>query len=70
MWKNVIILLCYNAIFFSIYNLLGFNSTIIFALATICSILINPTIYNRGKKIIRKPTAQQFYTTNKKQTRR
>jgi len=69
MWKNVIILLCYNAIFFSIYNLLGFESTIIFSLATICSILINPPVFNKKRKLSQRPP-QQFYSTTKKPARR
>lgn len=68
MWKHLITLF-FNVILFSTYKTFGFEATIIFALAIICSSLINPTILNRRKKIIRKPTSQQFYTTNKKQFR-
>ena len=69
MWKYLIILLFFNVILFFIYNSFGFELTIIFALAIICSTLINPTIFSK-KKINPKKMPQQFYTTNKKQFRR
>jgi len=69
MWKFLIISLFFNVILFSTYKTFGFEVTIIFALAIICSSLINPTILNKKKKIIQRPP-QQFYSANKKQVRR